>query len=1012
MVKERGRCAVRWHCLRCGATGVDAAPAVPTSLADVNTWPVEQCIPHVRIQLASDAEVLLFVGTVLWWRAPLSLASWIRANVFEVFGVVSETVCAAAVWLMLERASGPCESDSRLGEQRPWTWQWASGRGSEHAPRWRVSSSEGITVDGYLQSWPWMLDTATGRAATVSRNPRAPTASASDSDSDGEDTPSRVHGLSDSAFFTAVVIGAVPGLDSHMTAGSGGLGPSSARDQEEHDTEAQLARTWASRLWMWVSNTARAIPDEGYCSALVAARPPWPAASYVPPPLWDRTVRSQSEEACVPTEAVLSPFIPLLSAPVQPGVSTLAAPAWQECLEGAAQQAAVVTGLQWGFPLMVSPTRSHDGAHIRQCVLSSEEAAAVSAYVDKSRKLGHMVDVSHAVQVPAGCGWVAPFVTVPKAGEPGQFRVCHHASAVPEAPRGPRGPEATSLASLNGDTDYSPISPVTLLYLEWVVQRYRYLRATHPDQPILGWKMDAKHWFRQVPTRARDRHLLLQRWDGVLWAHLVLTFGLCAAVHLCGLLSNGLADVAMVLFGIVIRAFVDDIVCLEVGPRAAWSMGAVRLLGIFLGWLWNPAKEVGPCDTLPILGVTFNLATGRATVSAARAEVVVASCERLLQLASDKMPTTVGVLQELAGVCTFLSAVVPFGRAHTVALHRLAGGGDGSRSAPRWLDTEAVLSLQWWRQVLVRGAVPTQPLDWGVSPAREIIPVHRVRVDAAGGVGLGALVEAQGLWVLHDLWSDVEKSFSNNVLECAAATIVVAACAHRFSGGLVLLETDNMCTLWCLRKGTAKKPVLRWLTMFVSDLQEEFRFLLRVSHCSGVRLVGADAASRQRNLEGLLPRVPGSAWVSCPIPAPARHLGPVACGLLPSNQSLARSFEQNLVCDISRVSRNPNPYHYRITVSLGTECEADRRYTTPKFRTQTSHCFSERGDGGVLLYRGHSPWFSVALSASLGTSFPFTWSVMLVGKWAERRGQGSAPFFFPFISPPGVSLVVTRLMAA
>ena len=248
MVKERGRCAVRWHCLRCGATGVDAAPAVPTSLADVNTWPVEQCIPHVRIQLASDAEVLLFVGTVLWWRAPLSLASWIRANVFEVFGVVSETVCAAAVWLMLERASGACESDSRLGEQRPWTWQWASGRGSEHAPRWRVSSSEGITVDGYLQSWPWMLDTATGQAATASRNPRAPTASASDSDSDGEDTPSRVHGLSDSAFFTAVVIGAVPGLDSHMTAGSGGLGPSSARDQEEHDTEAQLARTWASRL--------------------------------------------------------------------------------------------------------------------------------------------------------------------------------------------------------------------------------------------------------------------------------------------------------------------------------------------------------------------------------------------------------------------------------------------------------------------------------------------------------------------------------------------------------------------------------------------------------------------------------------------------------------------------------------------------------------------------------------------------------------------------------------------
>jgi len=461
-----------------------------------------------------------------------------------------------------------------------------------------------------------------------------------------------------------------------------------------------------------------------------------------------------------------------------------------------------------------------------------------------------------------------------------------------------------SLASLNGDVDYTPIAPVTLLALEWVVQRYRFLRAKYPGRAVLGWKADAKHWFRQVPVRAREHHHLLQSWEGVLWAHLVFSFGLAAAVHVCGLLSNGLADIAMAFFAIVIRVFVDDVVCLEVDFRASWSMRAVKALGTWLGWLWNDAKDVEPTSELAILGVQFNFVSGRAVILPERRQVVIDSCQQLLQLASLGLPTTVGVLQELAGLCTFLSAVVPFGRAHTSAFFKLIGGGLSGRvlrSDPRQLDVESVRALRWWLDTLQSGGVPTQPMDWGVSPCRQLVPVFRARVDAAGGAGFGALVDAGRLWVLTDTWSPEEMQFSNNVLECTAATIVVAACAGAFSGGVVVLETDNMCTLWCLRKGTARKPVLRWLTLFVAELQERFRFRLFVSHCSGVRLVGADAASRQRNLAGLLPSLPGRVWESLPIPPPARRLGPLGYELLPSNRSLARSLEQSLVCDTSRV---------------------------------------------------------------------------------------------------------------
>ena len=906
LVKERGECAVRWHCLRCGATAVDEAPATPASFEHINTWSVEACLPHARVQLCPHTgSALVYIGSVLCWSLPLALAAWLRYAITEIFGTVSETVCAAGTWLWLERSSGRWGSEALCSGPRPWRWQWDPGD-SACTPSWSTSTASGVAHPGAWCPWPAILATNDPVGSSGCSGLRA----------QGECGPADdggVHGLSDAAFFGAVVSSAAPSLDIFSVAEGAVFGaPSKQSTSLDAPSERQLARAWTLRLWMWVCNSCRVVPSEEECSARVPRLLPWPVVEYVPPPLWDRTARVHQDESRVGDSMCLSPYTPLLAAPVDAGVTALAVHRWSALLKGAAQWPIICTGLQWGFPLMVSPERAVAGAELSRPASSPQERSAIDAFITKSVRLGHVRDVSAEVRVPVDCAWVAPFVTVAKAGEPGAFRVCHDASAAPRVVGSARGPAAVSLVSLNGDADFSPISPVTLLYLEWVLQRYRFLCAMYPGQPIFGWKMDAKHWYRQVPTRRREQHWLLQRWGGRLFAHTVFSFGLKAAMHICGVLSNALADVVMLLFAIVVRVFVDDVVCLEVGPRAKWSMHAVRTLGTFLGWMWNPDKDVHPTSRLPILGVEFDLHKGKANILPERRLQVATACRQLLQLARDGLPTTVGVLQELAGVCTFLSAVVPFGKAHTIEWYRLAGSiGVAPRDDPRHLTAEAVLALQWWLHVMEDpdGAVPTQPMSWGVQPGSELVPVHRGRVDAAGGIGFGALVEAKGAFVLAGTWCPIEKLFSNNVLECAAAAIVLATCAPLCSGGVMVLETDNTCTMWCLRKCSARNPVLRWLAMFVWALQERFRFLLRVSHCSGRRLVGADAVSRGRDVwsEGLLPPVRGSAWVSLAIPSAARRLGPVGSELLRSNASLARSSAPKLACDTSRVSEHKPP---------------------------------------------------------------------------------------------------------
>jgi hypothetical protein len=50
----------------------------------------------------------------------------------------------------------------------------------------------------------------------------------------------------------------------------------------------------------------------------------------------------------------------------------------------------------------------------------------------------------------------------------------------------------------------------------------------------------------KAPGRKHHHHL--QSWEGVLWVlYYVFSYGLAAAVHVCGLLSNALVDIAIII---------------------------------------------------------------------------------------------------------------------------------------------------------------------------------------------------------------------------------------------------------------------------------------------------------------------------------------------------------------------------------------------------------------------------------------------------------------------------------
>jgi hypothetical protein len=522
------------------------------------------------------------------------------------------------------------------------------------------------------------------------------------------------------------------------------------------------------------------------------------------------------------------------------------------------QAALISNGARFGFSLM------SDGAVRRQewsnPKMSEDEAAQVTAWIEKQKANGRTVQIPDSELDELAGLFVSPVALAPKTGgEPGEMRICHNMSA-------------GGAMSVNSGIDFDPLNPIGLLQLESMVARIQFMKAQCPTRRIMGSKCDMKEFFRQIPLRRRDMARVVQRWQGVVYAHESFTFGSSSAPHICSVVTNAICD-ELSRRGIYCQCFIDDCVLIAYEDEIGAAVEVLQSLILEFGLVENVTKFVPPTQQLAIVGVQFDLEAF--TVGIAPEKRV----KTLLRLAAlVKGPkTTVGQLREIAGKLAFLSAVVPFARCYTAFFWAAAGGALRPAHELVTVNKNIRSAVQWWRGVLNGERFTVTDLLLGTL--EKPLSITSAVTSDASKYGFAGVDMVHKFW-MQDVWraGEVVDRAQINIRECFGTLCWVAALAETgvLSGTVVVFETDNECSVWGINKGHSNTHVLNFLVAAVHVLQERYRFLLVMKHIPGVLNVLSDRLSRNVDPSSLK-LSPSTGWRRLPIPSSVRRL--LSCAL-------------------------------------------------------------------------------------------------------------------------------------
>ena len=586
---------------------------------------------------------------------------------------------------------------------------------------------------------------------------------------------------------------------------------------------------------------------------------PFAEKMYGASPLWDACVSGSALEATSMGQqfSVYTPVHGDASA-VNKTHLGLDADAIARVLHWHPQAALISNGARFGFSLM------SDGAVRRQewsnPSMSEDEAAQVTAWIEKQKANGRTVQIPDSELDELAGLFISPVALAPKTGgEPGEMRICHNMSA-------------GGAMSVNSGIDFDPLNPIGLLQLDSVVARIQFMKAQCPTRRIMGSKCDMKEFFRQIPLRRRDMARVVQRWQGVVYAHESFTFGSSSAPHICSVVTNAICD-ELSRRGIYCQCFIDDCVLIAYEDEIGVAVEALQSLIREFGLVENVTKFVPPTQQLAIVGVQFDLEAF--TVGIAPEKRV----KTLLRLAAlVKGPkTTVGQLREIAGKLAFLSAVVPFARCYTAFFWAAAGG--ALRPAHELVTVNKNISsaVQWWRGVLNGERFTVTDLLLGTL--EKPLSITSAVTSDASKYGFAGVDMIHKFW-MQDVWraGEVVDRAQINIRECFGTLCWVAALAETgvLSGTVVVFETDNECSVWGINKGHSNTHVLNFLVAAMHVLQERYRFLLVMKHIPGVLNVLSDRLSRNVDPSSLQLSA-STGWRRLPIPSSVRKL--LSCAL-------------------------------------------------------------------------------------------------------------------------------------
>lgn len=597
------------------------------------------------------------------------------------------------------------------------------------------------------------------------------------------------------------------------------------QQQEVHDLPHQLVAGVSGQIVSWtvvqVVGVAGAMPQDWW---------PWPTCFSFPGQVWDVTVRPNVLERAS-RRVAWSPDTPVSvdAARAAPATLLRATAIWK-ALEGHPHRSLMAHGALWGFPLMaqMAPQHVEFGGSLR-----GSDQHVVDEWGHKVAATGKAVYVD-ASTMPALV--VSPFVVVPKEGSAG--RVCHDLSAGGER-------------SVNASMDTAPFDPVQLPQPGDFVTHVRHLYLEHPQERVVGYRVDLAAYFNQLPLRVRDAWLTGQRHRGKVFLHRFATFGGSSTPGLASAVSNTVVDL-MAKAGFYCRVFLDDFIGVMVESRVAEAVAYLRGLLATFGLVENERKFVGPTDDMLILGVRYVFSQGLATVSEERVPALLVQLRQVLTA-----KTVLGAqLRKLSGVLSFISAVVPWGRAHISPLWHALGS---LRRGHHHVNVSAGMrqACEWWRAYLSAELFTTTSFDIGLRPDKPLIVVVGVRCDASTEWGWGMVSDAHSVFA-RGRWSEAEAELLGIVVLEGLAALYTLICVGPMVGGTqVVLQSDNAGLVFMLLKEHSRDPRLCALLQAIVAVQELYGFRVLVGHTSTHYMGEPDDLSRGIEPSQCLPPRPG-----------------------------------------------------------------------------------------------------------------------------------------------------------
>jgi hypothetical protein len=378
-------------------------------------------------------------------------------------------------------------------------------------------------------------------------------------------------------------------------------------------------------------------------------------------------------------------------------------------------------------------------------------------------------------------------------------------------------------------------------------------------RPTYLAKYDLRDFFWNLKVAEADQGLfgLVHPGTGELMVHSRLPFGYKDSPRIACMVSEAVAEYLRAL-GVNCKVFVDDFAIAadddtEEGAYVACLEAMLICEAVFedLGFQWAPHKKEGPVKIMTFLGVEIDVRLDKLCYRLPSSKMV--KIKNIFTLFGQwKLNQVKEVpareLAEAVGMLNFASRVIP---GSTLFLRRMwdmlsvahvdAKGRPwvkwGAKPVPVTMDFWDDVS--WWEQFICsRNAWRIQCKDDPPPPTLHI-------ASDASTVGGGARLE-----LLHHPeevavdWTPWEKTYHINWLELYMLWWSMACWVKLVEGGKVLFLVDNIVTMWAVRRGSSRSPVLMELVRRVWLLCILHGVVLEVEHIAGVDNVRPDALSR------------------------------------------------------------------------------------------------------------------------------------------------------------------------